>query len=175
MLAGTFVFAVLLSWAGHRHRLASHRHRLASLCGNAGWRVCYEFEFDENAHWNIAINRANNSVVMPTPHGPEFLRKSLGLAYFNRVRGVTGINLNTESDHRLFEQLSSQPSITFLRVFAGGLTWRDFEAISALPNLKSLHIEEGAWAGITADEVRRLEEMHPEWDLYIRRLEPPPE
>ena len=168
MLAGTLVIALLLSWSGRRHRLVSS-------CGDAGWRVCYEYECDEDGHENITIDSANNSVVWPTPHGPELLRKGVGLAYFNQIRGITHIKLNTESDHRLFESLSSQPSITFLCIHDGGLEWRDVKTIAALPNLKLLRIEQAARACLTADEVRRLATLHPECELYIGRMEPPPE
>ena len=165
MMVCMVVFALLLSWV-------SRRHRLVSRCEKASWRVCFEFEFDENGCHRITFDRTNNSAVMPIPHGPEFLRESLGLAYFNQIRGVH-VSLNTEADHQLFEQLSSQPSITFVRIEQGELKPGDVKTITALSNLRLLHVDTAA---MTVQEIRSLKkELHPKCELYIRRMEPPQE
>lgn len=161
MLACLLVVALLLSWV-------SHRQRLVSRCENASWRICYEFEFDENGSGRITIDRTTNTAVMPTPDGPELLRDSLGLAYFNQIRGVH-LKLNSESDRRLFERLSSQRSITFLRIEEGEFGPSDVKTVAALPKLRSLHI---STAAMSAAEIGDLKEvLHPECKLYIRRME----
>lgn len=165
MLVCTLAVALLLRWA-------SHRQRFVSLCENASWRICFEFEYEENGRRSITFDKVRGSVVMPMPYGPEFLRDFLGLAYFNRIRGVHA-NLNTEADHNLFRRLSSQPSITFLRIEEGKFRASDVKTVTSLADLRLLHIDTAA---MTAEEIRDLTEvLHPECELYIRRMEPPTE
>lgn len=165
MLAVTLV-------AGMFFGLVSRRARFVSRCDEAGWRVLFEFECDETGRPNVTFNRASRVAVLPTPRGPEFLRESLGLAYFNRVRGVH-MNLHTEADRQLFHQLPSQQSITFLRIDQGEFKADDVETVAALTNLRALRLDVAAMA---ADEIRGLKErLHPACELYIRRMEPPTE
>lgn len=165
MLGCTLAVALLLSWA-------SDRQRLVSMCEKAAWRICYEFEYEKDGQRSISFDKVKGAVVMPTPHGPKLLRDFLGLAYFNRIRGVHA-NLNTEVDHRLFERLSSQSSITFLRVEQGQFKANDVKTVTALPDLTLLHIDTAA---MTADEIRDLKDaLPPECELYIRSMEPPTE
>ena len=162
MLVGMVLVAIPMS-------LVSHRQRLVSRGERAGWQFRYAYEYDAKGRRNITFDKATNSVVMPTPEGPEFLRKHLGVAYFNEIRGVH-VSLKTDDDRRLFRQLASQPSITFLRIDHGHFAESDMRTIEQLPNLQSLHIDE---ARLTADQIRSLKASRPGLDLYIRRMEQP--
>ena len=147
----------------------SYRQRLVTQCENAQWRVFFEFQCNENGKQNIEYDPTTRSVIMPTPDGPEYLRRHLGLAYFNSIRGIN-LKLLRDADHQLFQQLASQSSLTFLRIEDGEFTERELPTIAALPNLVRLHINV---ARLTAAQVRDLEAMHPDCELYIRVLEPP--
>ncbi len=148
---------------GYALRDAQVRHNLVRQCEARGWRVYYEYECNEQGVPTANFDRATNQVTYLAPHGPELLRRILGDAYFNRIRGLSA-TLDDDDDHRLFAKVNSQPSITFLKI-DGTFGTEDLEATATLPNLRHLSVE---LAALTPKEIRSID---PECDVYIRIMQ----
>ena len=162
MLLGMVAVCLMLGFVVRKARDQQH---FVDLCEDRGWAVFYEYEYSESGRRLRDYDRSTNKSVLPKPYGPEVLR-SLGHAYFNRIRGIR-VQLDTHEDHKLFTHVASQPSITFLLI-RGTFQKNDLEAITSMPRLAKLEIE---IAALTPDEIRSISHYHPECDVYIRIMQ----
>jgi Leucine Rich repeat len=125
------VVTLLCVWMGITAHRANRQRRAVERLTSHGDGISYDYQTDEHGSFMLPVN-----APPPSPPGPTWLRRLIGVDYFVTVVGADMYVKGAGDDS--IGDLSDLPQLRFLGVHGPGVTGSDLARLSKLPQLRDL-------------------------------------